>query len=44
MPFPFEVDFEEVESDLDTYVDAVFGALESDFLGEGAATPNRVAH
>lgn len=39
MPFPFEVDFEEVESDLDTYVDAVFGALESDFLvmpkGEG---------
>ncbi len=39
MPFPFEVDFNDVESDLDTYVDAVFGALESDFLvmpkGEG---------
>ena len=39
MPFPFEVDFEDVESDLETYVDAVFGALESDFLvmpkGEG---------
>ena len=39
MPFPFEVSFGEVESDLDTYVDAVFGCLESDFLvipkGEG---------
>ena len=32
MPFPFEVSFEELESDLDTYVDAVFGCLESDFL------------
>ncbi len=39
MRFPFEVSFEELESDLDTYVDAVFGCLESDFLvipkGEG---------
>ena len=32
MPFPYEVDFSEVEADLETYVDAVFGALESDFL------------
>ena len=32
MPFPFEVEFHEVEADLDTYVDAVFGALESEFL------------
>ena len=32
MPFPFEVSFEQLESDLDTYVDAVFGCLESDFL------------
>lgn len=32
MPFPYEVDFTDVEADLDTYVDAVFGALESDFL------------
>lgn len=39
MPFPFEVPFEQVEADLDTCVDAVFGALQSDFLtipkGEG---------
>lgn len=39
MPFPFEVSFGELESDLDTYVDAVFGCLNSDFLvmpkGEG---------
>ena len=39
MPFPFEVSFEEVEADLDTFVDAVFGALQSEFLtlpkGEG---------
>lgn len=39
MPFPFEVPFEEVRADLDTYVDAVFGALQSEFLtlpkGEG---------
>ena len=39
MPFPFEVPFEDVEADLDTFVDAVFGALRSEFLtmpkGEG---------
>ena len=39
MPFPFEVGFDELRSDLDAYVDAVFGCLESDFLvmpkGEG---------
>ncbi len=39
MPFPFEVGFDEVRSDLDAYVDAVFGCLESEFLvmpkGEG---------
>ena len=32
MPFPFEVPFAEVAADLDTYVDAVFGALQSEFL------------
>jgi len=32
MSFPFEVEFDEVRSDLDTYVDAVFGCLESAFL------------
>ena len=32
MPFPFEIEFEDVCSDLDTYVDAVFGCLESEFL------------
>ena len=32
MPFPFEVSFEEVEADLDAFVDAVFGALRSEFL------------
>ena len=39
MPFPFEVPFEQVQADLDAYVDAVFGALQSEFLampkGEG---------
>ena len=39
MPFPFEVSFDEVESNLDTYIDEVFGALEPSFLtlprGEG---------
>ena len=39
MPFPFEVEFDEVRSNLDAYVDAVFGCLESEFLvmpkGEG---------
>lgn len=37
--FPFEVPFGEVEADLDTFVDAVFSCLESEFLripkGEG---------
>ena len=32
MPFPFEAGFDEVRSDLDAYVDAVFGCLESEFL------------
>jgi len=32
MPFPFEVSFEQVQSDLDAYVDAVFGSLRSEFL------------
>ena len=32
MPFPFEVGFDEVRADLDTYVDAVFGCLASGFL------------
>ena len=32
MPFPFEVGFDEVRSNLDGYVDAVFGCLESEFL------------
>jgi len=30
--FPFEVDFEEIRSDPDKYVDAVFRCLESEFL------------
>lgn len=32
MPFPFEVPFDQVEADLDTYVDAVFSCLQSEFL------------
>ena len=32
MPFPFEVGFDEVQSNLDAHVDAVFGCLESEFL------------
>ena len=32
MPFPFEVGFDELQSDLDAHVDAVFGSLESEFL------------
>ena len=32
MQFPFEVGYDELQSDLDTYVDAVFGCLESEFL------------
>ena len=39
MPFPFEVPFKQVQAELDAYVDAVFGALQSEFLimpkGEG---------
>ena len=30
--FPFEVEFDNLRADLDTYVDAVFGCLESEFL------------
>ena len=32
MPFPFEVGFDEVQSNLDAHVDAVFGSLQSEFL------------
>ena len=32
MPFPFEVSFDQVQADLDTYVDEVFACLESEFL------------
>ncbi len=32
MRFPFEVPFEQVRAQLDTYVDEVFGALQSEFL------------
>ena len=32
MPFPFEVGFDEVQANLDGYVDEVFGCLESEFL------------
>ena len=32
MSFPFEAPFEEVEADIDTYVDEVFGSLQSEFL------------
>ena len=32
MSFPFEVEFAEVQSNLDVHVDAVFGCLESEFL------------
>jgi hypothetical protein len=32
MPFPFEVPFDQVQADLDVYVDAIFGALQSEFL------------
>ena len=32
MPFPFEVPFEQVETDLDQHVDMVFSCLESEFL------------
>ncbi len=32
MQFPFEVGFDALQADLDSYVDAVFGCLESEFL------------
>ena len=32
MPFPFEVSFAEIRADPDAYVDAVFGALQSEFF------------
>ena len=32
MPFPFEVGFDEVQANIDGYVDEVFGCLESEFL------------
>lgn len=32
MLFPFEVEFDELQTNLDSYVDAVFGCLESEFL------------
>lgn len=32
MPLPFEVPFEEIESNLDAYVDTVFSFLQSEFL------------
>ena len=32
MPFPFEVPFEQVQANLDAYVDEVFGSLQSEFL------------
>lgn len=39
MPLPFELPFEQVEAELDTCVDEVFSALQSEFLtlprGEG---------
>jgi hypothetical protein len=39
MPFPFEVPFEQLGNDLNPYVDAVFSALQSEFMtlpkGEG---------
>lgn len=32
MPFPFEVPFEEIERNLDVYIDEVFACLQSEFL------------
>ena len=32
MRFPFEVSFEEIRSDPEPFVDAVFGSLESEFM------------
>ena len=38
MPFPFEVSFAEIRADPDAYVDAVFGALQSEFMLEAKLT------
>ena len=32
MRFPFEVSYEQIRSDPDAYVDAVFGSLQSEFM------------
>lgn len=32
MPFPFEVDFNEVQENIDIYIDELFSCLESEFL------------
>jgi hypothetical protein len=32
VPFPFEIPFEQLQTDLDTYVDEVFNSLRSEFL------------
>lgn len=32
MQFPFEVGFDEIQSDPDPFIDAIFNCLESDFL------------
>jgi len=32
MPFPFEVDFQEITRNIDLYIDEVFACLESEFL------------
>ena len=32
MPFPFEVPFDDVEDNLDTYVTEIFSCLQSEFL------------
>jgi hypothetical protein len=32
MPFPFEVPFQTVQEDLDTYVDSIFSCLQSEFM------------
>jgi hypothetical protein len=32
MPFPFEVDFQEIARNVDLYIDEVFSCLESEFL------------
>jgi hypothetical protein len=32
MPFPFEMPFEEVQADIDTYIDTVFACLQSEFM------------